>query len=284
MDRYLSRRAFLVAAPGVGLLSRTRSSSDQAAGASPAGTPAPPAGGPPPVAEVPASFPSQDPTLVREMVTVAHGNVARVRELVTARPALANAAWDWGYGDWEDALGAASHVGNREIAELLIANGARPTIFSAAMFGQLDVVKMFITAAPGVQRIHGPHGITLLAHARAGGAAASEVVRYLESVGDADTRYPTQPITDGDLATLVGSYGFGSASIDRMHVAKNARGGLTMKREGATERGLTHLGDRTFHPVGAPAVRIRFQMDGDKAAGVVVQDGDVTVSARRVAG
>lgn len=57
-----------------------------------------------------------------------------------------------------------------------------------------------------------------------------------------------------------------------------------MKREGATERGLLHLGDRTFHPAGAPAVRIRFQMDGDKTAGLVVQDGDVTVSARRAVG
>jgi hypothetical protein len=42
------------------------------------------------------------------------------------------AAWDWGFGDWEDALGACSHTGNREIAGYLIER-ARPTIFSAAM-------------------------------------------------------------------------------------------------------------------------------------------------------
>ncbi len=102
------------------------------------------------------------------MVAVSHGNVARVKELLAASPALAKAAWDWGYGDWESALGAASHVGNREIAALLLTNGAHPTIFSAAMLGQLDVVKAFIAASPGVQKTYGPHGISLLAHAKNG--------------------------------------------------------------------------------------------------------------------
>src|SRR4051812_33979825 len=66
------------------------------------------------------AFPSQHPDVVREMVTVSHFNIARVKELATRQPALTRAAWDWGYGDWEDALGAASHVGNREIAEYLL--------------------------------------------------------------------------------------------------------------------------------------------------------------------
>ena len=68
------------------------------------------------------------------------------------QPTLSKATFDWGFGDWETALGAASHVGSREIAELLIANGAHPTIFSAAMLGQLDAVKAFVEAAPGIQK------------------------------------------------------------------------------------------------------------------------------------
>ena len=95
-------------------------------------------------------FPTAPPDLAHEMVTVSHFNMKRVRELVESRPALARAAWDWGFGDWEDALGACSHTGNREIAEYLISKGARPTIFSAAMLGQLDVVKAFIAGSPGV--------------------------------------------------------------------------------------------------------------------------------------
>ena len=86
-------------------------------------------------AAVADTFPQQAPAMVREAVVASHGNVKRIRELVDAHPALARAAYDWGFGDWEDCLGAASHVGNREIADYLISKGARPTIFSATMLG-----------------------------------------------------------------------------------------------------------------------------------------------------
>src|SRR4051812_19232629 len=148
----LTRRSFLGAAPALAM--------------APTFAPQQP---PPP--ELRPTFPAQDSEVVREMVMVSHGNVPRVKELVTARPALARAAWDWGFGDWETAIDAASHVGNRPIAEFLIANGARPTIYTAAMFGQLAVVKGLVESVPGVQRNRGPHGITLLAHAAAGGGA-----------------------------------------------------------------------------------------------------------------
>lgn len=128
-----------------------------------------PAGAPDP------SFPTQPADLAREMVGVSHNNVARVKELLAVHPTLARASWDWGFGDWEDALGAASHVGNREIAEALLASGARPTIFSSAMLGHLDTVKAFIAASPGVEATPGPHGITLLRHATAGGPRAQAV-------------------------------------------------------------------------------------------------------------
>jgi len=235
---------------------------------------------PPPTAGV-QSFPAQDPALVREMVTVAHGNVARVRELVTRRPALARAAWEWGYGDWETALGAASHVGNREIAGLLLANGAHPTIFSAAMLGHLDIVKAFVTAAPGVQRTRGPHGITLLAHAKGGGTAAADVVKYLESLGDADPRYTNLDLPDLERSALVGAYTFGTGSTERLTVAEMPRGGLSIKRDGAIERALSHHGDRVFNPAGAEAVVIRFEPSSGRASTLVVEDGDVVVHAKR---
>src|ERR1700756_3750718 len=130
-------------------------------------------------------FPTQPPELVREMVTVAHFDLKRVRELVGARPSLARAAWDWGFGDWETALGAASHMGNRAIAEYLISQGARPSLFSATMLGQLEVVKAFVAAQPGAQRIRGPHSISLLGHAKAGGPEARAVFDFLESMDGA---------------------------------------------------------------------------------------------------
>ena len=119
------------------------------------------------------TFPAHPPELVREMVIVAHFDLQRVRDLVEARPALARAAMDWGFGDWEDALGAASHMGNRAIALYLIEKGARPSIFSAAMLGQLEVVKSFIEAQPGVQKIRGPHRRSSAPEARSVSLATS---------------------------------------------------------------------------------------------------------------
>jgi hypothetical protein len=114
------------------------------------------------------------------------GTAVVSRELVERQPALARGSVDWGFGDWETCIDAASHVGNKPIADFLLANGARPTIFSAAMMGQLDVVKAFVAARPGVQRTLGPPGLTLMWHARQGGPDAAAVVQYLTAVGDAE--------------------------------------------------------------------------------------------------
>ena len=224
------------------------------------------------------SFPAHEPETVREMVTVAHGNVARARELISSRPALANAGWDWGFGDWETPLGAASHVGNREIAMLLLAAGARPSIFSAAMLGQVDVVRAFVAASPGIQRTRGPHGITLLAHAAAGKAA--EVVAFLESIQDANLPYRNEPLDDAARSACIGGYGFGAGATQRLTVSATPRGALQIRREGATfDRGLFHLGALVFHPVGAEAVRIRFA-PGTPSPSVTVEDGTQLGSAR----
>jgi hypothetical protein len=203
------------------------------------------------------TFPMQPVELVREMVSVSHGNMKRVRELVELHPALAKASWDWGFGDWEAALDAASHVGNREIAEYLIGKGARPTLFTAAMLGQLEVVKRLVAAHPGVQRLAGPHGISLLAHAKNGGEAAKEVYQYLESLGDAGSPVPAA-ITEEELNMLAGLYSFGSDPTDQIEIKAN-KGQLIFTRTGSTPRPLFHLGDRTFHPAGASAVRIQFK-------------------------
>ena len=98
------------------------------------------------------AFPQQDPSLVKDAVGASHGNFARIRELVEKQPAMAGASIDWGFGDWETCLDAAAHVGNKPIADFLLTHGARPTIFSAAMMGQLDAVKAMIAARPGIQK------------------------------------------------------------------------------------------------------------------------------------
>jgi len=225
-------------------------------------------------------FPAHEPALVREVVGASHNNLGRVRELVERRPALANATWDWGYGDWESALGAASHTGQRAIAELLLAHGARPTIFSAAMLGQLAVVRAFVTADAAAARIKGPHGITLLSHARAGGPQSAEVLKYLETVAGADDRPAAVPLATGDAESLVGRYVFGARDRDRFEVDLS-RGALGIASPGGSRRGLTHVGSLAFFPVGAPAVRIRFVRSAGAASSLLVEDGDVTITATR---
>jgi hypothetical protein len=234
----------------------------------------------PPAAAPDSAFPSQPADLVREMVSVAHGNVARVKELLAARPTLARAAWDWGFGDWEDAIGAASHVGNREIAETLLAHGARPTIFSAAMLGHLDTVKAFIATSPGIEATPGAHGITLLRHAMAGGPRAQAVVDYLRTLPGADKRPDAQPLTAGQLAALTGEYVYGAAADERITIAAS-NNALSFLRTGRSARGLTHVGDLAFFPVGAPLVRITFR-ESPTGMTLTVHDPDLVLEARRM--
>jgi hypothetical protein len=230
-----------------------------------------------------ADFPMHEPELVEEMVGVSHGNFARVKELVSRQPALAKVSFDWGFGDWETCIDAASHVGNREIAEYLIANGARPTLFTAAMLGQLDVVKALIAAAPGIQRTPGPHSITLLKHATAGGPRAQAVVDYLKSIEGADERPTERPLTPEDAKKLSGTYSYGLTQYSRIEMTANATNQMQFGRPGRFPRGLTHLGSYEFVPAGAERVRVRFS----EAAGgmtLTVHDPDVVLTAKKVAG
>jgi hypothetical protein len=223
------------------------------------------------------AFPTHEPALVKQFVGLAHSNLTEVRSLLDAYPALAKAAWDWGFGDWETALGAAAHTGQRAIAELLLERGAPPTIFSAAMLGQLEVVKAFSAAGVPVGSLHGPHGIPLIAHARAGGPAAAAVVSHLESAGAASTS--DLAATPEERAALAGEYRFGGGPRDVLSVA-DQRNALWIARAGATPRGLTMVGTRAFSPAGAPAVRIVFA-SGTPSPSLTVTDGPRVAVARR---
>ncbi len=282
MTSSVSRRRLLAAAPALGFAAIAPGSAFAALAATApvaatvANAPLP--SEPPPVG---ATFPTQEPSLAREMVGVSHGNVARVRELLALHPTLAKATWDWGFGDWETALGAASHVGNREIAELLIAQGARPDLFAAAMLGQLEVVQGFVAAQPGCQTIPGPHGITLLSHAKAGGERAAAVAAWLVELGGADEKPATEPLAEADQAALLGLYRFGSGATETVEIAVG-KFGLTLQRAGTAARGLSHVGGRAFFPVGAPAVRIRFVPIAGAVRELSVFDPDLVLVAQRL--
>lgn len=134
---------------------------------------------------VPERPPALVPTLVNDFVRKAHTDLSATRAMLTEHPALLNATWDWGGGDFETGLGGAGHMGNRDIAEFLIGQGARLDVFVAAMLGKMDIVRALLTAWPGLLQSKGPHGISLLRHARAGGEPSKQVVDYLQSLGAA---------------------------------------------------------------------------------------------------
>jgi hypothetical protein len=213
-------------------------------------------------------MPEVDPKLAHEMVGVSHSNLKRVQELVEKDPGLARACIDWGYGDWETAIGAASHVGNREIAEFLLAHGAVPTIFSAAMLGQLEVVKGMVAAMPGIQRTYGPHGIPLLFHASAGGEKAKAVFEYLTSLGDAGKPQETQPLSVEQRDTLPGKYVFGEGAQEHF-VVDVVKDRLGINRPGAPSRVLLHhAGGLVFYPSGSPWTKIAFQLQSGRVTGL----------------
>lgn len=126
--------------------------------------------------------PALDSNLIQEFVGNAHGNFERVKELLAQEPNLINATWDWGGGDFETALGAAAHMGAKDIANYLLEHGARLDIFAAAMLGKLEIVKVALKEFPITKDVLGPHGIPLIVHAEKGGDDAKAVLEYLQSL------------------------------------------------------------------------------------------------------
>ncbi len=264
----VTRRECLAAIPAAGALSFLAHGGAPARAAAPAAQPY-------------DSFPSQDAELVREMVGVCHGNLERVTQLLKDAPRLANAAVDWGFGDWETALGAAAHTGRVAIARLLLEHGARADIFAMAMLGRLEAVKAMIADEPGIQRVRGPHGFTLLHHARAGGDAAKPVYDYLSTLPDADVKTPTEAlIAPNEAYTGVYRYGpDGSSLLEVVVMERQAQ--LAIQRLGGTPRPLAHLGGHAFHPMGAPEVRVAFTMEGERATGLAITSPAPVLTATR---
>ena len=118
-----------------------------------------------------------EPALVKEFVTAGHTNLPRVKEMLTTEPMLINAMWDWGAGDWETAIGGASHLGNRDLALHLLDSGSRFDAFCAAMLDEAEIVTSMVRAHPALANARGPHGYTLLYHVGyAGNVALAETI------------------------------------------------------------------------------------------------------------
>ena len=182
MNTPITRKRFLISS-GIAALGMFCGRS--ALHSQPGTSPAIPAGSPLPESpdNVP-DFSEHDPQIerarVKRFVIAGHVNLAAVKKMLAEDPTLINGAIDWGNGDFETALGGASHVGRRDIAEFLLEHNARMDIFAATMLGKIDIVKAAVAAFPNIVHVPGPHKIPLIVHAQKGAAQAEAVLAFLQ--------------------------------------------------------------------------------------------------------
>jgi ankyrin repeat protein len=103
--------------------------------------------------------------VVDECVGNAHGNLARVRELVDLHPEVvtANATWK------ETPIEAATQMGNLPIIDFLLERGAPVDFFTACVLGRDDQVKAELAERPGLATSRGVHELPSLYFAAIGG-------------------------------------------------------------------------------------------------------------------
>jgi len=227
-----------------------------------------------------AAFPATPPEMAKEIVGVCHRDVDRVVELLKEDRSLALASWDWGFGDWETALGAASHMGRRDIAQALLDHGARPNLFTWAMMDQVDIVRAVCQANPGIQSVPGPHGIPLATHARLG--KAERVAAYLLKLGGADQGETQLDLSEEQARIYLGEYAEESDGALRLTIERGRRGGIGLMRSGGTHRRLHRTGEHVFSPSGAPHVTVRFAMGDERAVRLTIHRGGSILAAKRV--
>jgi hypothetical protein len=225
------------------------------------------------------TYPGTPGDRASEFVAASHGRTDRVREMLAEDAGLAKAAWDWGFGDWESAIEAASHTGQIEIIELLIAHGARPTVFTLATLDAIDSVRPALESIPNIDNLEGPHSISLYRHAELG--KADRVLDYLQNRGITDTN----PFaTERESAEkYFGTYAWSDESEDRFLVDWSERiSSLRIKRPKKVARNLIPLGDHAFSPAGARHVKLRFEMSMNSISKLIIPWAGMTLEANRI--
>lgn len=134
--------------------------------------------------------------LVKEFVIAGHGNFPKVESMLKDTPNLIYTKFDWGNGDYEAAIEGAGHVGNKDIANFLMEHGDRVTLYVLTMLGKTQLVRPVLEAYPNLINAKGPHGFTLLHHAKVGGKDAEELYGYLQEKGCKEDRLQLREIAE----------------------------------------------------------------------------------------
>ena len=129
--------------------------------------------------------------LVKEFVVAGHGtkdgDLDKVKSMLQDYPNMIFTKYDWGNGDYEAAIEGAGHMGNKEIAEYLIVSGSRVTLFVLAMLGKTELVQPVLEQYPPLIFAKGPHGFTMLHHAKVAGKNGEALYAWLQEKGLKDT-------------------------------------------------------------------------------------------------
>lgn len=244
------------------------------------------------VNNIPKHWPNIDPEIVSEVVGKSHFNLERVKELVDARPELARSVWEWRFGDFESAIGAASHVGRRDIVLYLMSKGARPSIFTFAMLGAHETVKSMIEFSPGIQTTMGPHGISLLDHAYYGERMKDKMtskefdnvkktITYLESLENAGGENYIKE-TKEEQTKFLGDYKYGEGEHDGFTIALNMAEKMALGPLGGFGGALYKINENLYTYNGTPSVKVIFDIKDDKVKSLTLKDPTVNITAKKV--
>ena len=115
--------------------------------------------------------------VVDECVGNAHGNLARVSELVELHPGIVNARASWN----ESPIEAAAQMGNRPLIDYLVERGAPVDFLTSCVLGRTEDVRQELQARPERARERGVHELAPLYFAAVGGHP--EVAELLLAAG-----------------------------------------------------------------------------------------------------
>ena len=144
------------------------------------------------------------PPVIDELVGNAHGNLARVEELLEANPELLNLKASWN----ETPIEAATQMGNRPIIDYLIGRGAPIDFFTTLVLGRADE----IDSHPELVNARGIHDLPALYFAAIGGHV--ETAEKLIHAG-ADVNAPAQAAAPIHGAVMGGNAGMVRLLLDR---------------------------------------------------------------------
>jgi len=102
-------------------------------------------------------------------------------------------------------------------------------------------------------------------------------------VPGADEGYADEPVDEGTKRALLGRYRVDLGEGVEVVIEEDRRGNLSLRRaEEEFGRRLFHQGEMTFHPAGAPATRIVFEVEYGPSIRMEIQGGGGVLAGARV--